>query len=207
MLRAILIVGVVSAALCIDAFATGPGPGTRSLEHAEAIRSQVEESQRARGQGLAVTEATSTSVLESFMLLTPSLLEMRFVAAGNGIYYAICPVRVTCPYPARHLARPAADVAARGIALELAVRTFLETSADVVAVSLPTARFVAFIVERAELAREVDLRTLADALAGEPGAGIVDRLTRGRVFLALGLERTLGGGFSWAGMPRWPTAA
>jgi hypothetical protein len=166
-----------------------------------------------RGRGLAVTEATSTGVVESFTLLTPDPLETRFIPADNGIYYAICPVRAACPYPAPRFARPGADLVPRRLALELALRTFLETSADVVAVSLPTPRFIIFIAERSELTREVDLPTLARALDGDPAralsaslAEVVDRMTRPRTFLFLGLEPAPSGRDSWAGVPRWPTA-
>jgi hypothetical protein len=167
----------------------------------------------ARYRSLAVTEATSTDVIESFALLTPDLLEIRVLPAHNGIWYAICPSHAECPYPARRFARPAADFAPRRLALELALRTFLETSVDVVGVSLPTTRFTALIVERTELARDVDMPTLAQALADDPSrafatslAQVVDRLTRPRVFLALGLEPTPGGGYAWAGLPRWPAS-
>lgn len=186
----------------------------RSLARAKAIRAQVDARYRVLPdrRGLAVTQATSTGVVESFTLLTPDLLEARFLSADNGIWYAICQVRAICPYPARRFARPAADLLPRRLALELALRTFLETSVDVVAVSLPTPRFIALIVERNELAREVDLRSLAKALGGNPSRalsvsmqGVVDRLTRPRVFLALGLEPTSNGRQSWGGMPLWPT--
>ena len=184
-----------------------------SLARAQTIRAQVDARYRAlRRHGLAVTEASSTGVVESFALLTPDLLEMRVLPAENGIYFAICPVRATCPYPARRVARPAGDLVPRRLALELALRTFLETSADIVAVSLPTPQFIAFIVERKELAREVDLRALAKALRGDPARAlspslerVVDRVTRPRVFLAAGLEPTRNGGDSWAGIPLWST--
>jgi hypothetical protein len=177
------------------------------------IRTQIDARYRGlQGRGLAVTEATSTGVVESFALLTPDLLETRLLPADNGIWYAICPVRATCPYPARSFARSAADFVPRRLALELALRTFLETSADVVAVSLPTPRFIAFIVERRELAREVDMPTLAKALSGDPSRAlsvslerIVHRVTWPRVFLFVALEPTPSGRDSWAGIPRWPT--
>ena len=132
------------------------------------------------------------------------------LAADNGIYYAICPLGANCPYPATRFALPAAHLVPRRLALELALRTFLETSADVVAVSLPTPRFIVFIVERAELARAVDLPALANALDSDPSralsaslAGIVDRVTRPRTFLSFGLEPTPSGRDSWVGLPRW----
>jgi hypothetical protein len=143
--------------------------------------------------------------------LSANLRETRVVPADNGIYFAICPVRSTCPYPARRFARPAADLASRRLALELAVRTFLETSADVVAVSLPTPRSVLLVVEREDLLRELEVPAMADALGGDPAVppgpwlqAVVDKITRPRVFVALGLERTPSGRDTLGAMPRWP---
>lgn len=211
---ALLAVGAVTA-FPIQAAPTAAALGPRSLQHAQAIRAQLDARYRVLpGRGLVVTEATSTGVVESFALLTPDLLDARVLPADKGIWYAICAVRATCPYPARRFARPAADLVPRRLALELALHTFLETSADVVAVSLPTARFIAFVVERSELSREVDMPTLAKALSGDPSrplspsmAQIVDRVTRSRIFLAMGLEPTLSGRDSWVGVPRWSTVA
>jgi hypothetical protein len=176
----------------------------QSLRQAQTIRAELDVRYRApRRGGLAVTEASSTGVVESFTLVTSDLLETRVVPAGNGIYYAVCPARASCPYPARRLARPAADLGARRLALELAVRTFLETSVDVVAVSLPTLRFMALIVERSEVDLEAVARTLA---SGPPQSvrAIVDRVTRPRIFVAVGLEPTPSGSDTWLGLPRWP---
>ena len=219
--RRLLVTAVAGAMLVASPAATLPAqasssesaPEPKSLAHARTIRAQVDARYRVMpGRGLAVTEATSTGVVESFALLTQDLLETRSLPADNGIYYSICPLRATCPYPSRRFARPAADLMPRRLALELAVRTFLETSADVVAVSLPTQWFIAFIVERKELEREVDLPTLAKALGGDPSralpvslAAVVNRVTRPRVFVSTGLEPTPTGRDSWAGMPRWPT--
>ena len=183
----------------------------RSLARARAIRAQLDARYRVvPGRGLAVTEATSTGVLESFTLLSLDLLQTRLVPADNGVYYAICPVGARCPYPARRFARPAAELLPRRLALESALRTFLETSADVVAVSLPTPRFVLFVVEREELAREVDLSVLAKALDRDPSRAlssslesVVDRLTRPRVYVTLGLEPTPNGRDTLVAVPRW----
>jgi hypothetical protein len=215
-IRKALVVGVAGALLAAGALPARSG-GVSALEPAslapaQTIRAQVDSRYRVpRAGGLAVTEASSTGVVESFALLTPDLLRTRHVPAANGIYYAICPVGAACPYPVRRLARPAADLVPRRLALELAVRTFLETPAAVVAVSLPTPGFAAFVVERDELAHEVDLAALAAALRAHPAralspslGGVVDRVTRPRVFLALGLEPAPGGGDSWVGIPRWP---
>lgn len=195
------------------ASATASALEPRSLARAQAIRAQLDARYRSMpSRGLAVTEASPTGVVESFTLLTPHLLETRVLAADNGIYFAVCPVPATCPYPARRLARPAAELAPRRLGLELALHTFIETSADLVVVSLPTPRFLVFIVQRSELAREVEMPTLARALKRDPSRElsaslehIVDRVTRPRVFRFLGLEATPSGRTSWAGLPRWPT--
>ena len=209
---AIVLTLAAAAASPTRASSSGSALEPRSLGHAQTIRAALDTRyRRARRGGLAVTEASSTGVVESFTLVTPNLLEARVLPADNGIYYAVCPVGATCPYPAKRFARPAADLDARRLALELAVRTFLETSADVVAVSLPTPRFIVFIVERDELSDEVDLEAAAKALESDPARplsvsvqAIVDRVTRPRVFVATGLEPTPSGGDTWLGMPRWP---
>jgi hypothetical protein len=176
----------------------------QSLRQAQMIRAELDVRYRTpRRGGLAVTEASSTGVVESFTLVTPDLLDARVLPAENGIYYAVCPARASCPYPARRHARPAADLDVRRLALELAVRTFLETSVDLVAVSLPTPRFMVFIVER----NEVDLEAVAKTLASGPSQSVratVDRVTHPRIFVAVGLEPTSSGRDTWLGTPRWP---
>jgi subtilisin family serine protease len=159
--------------------------GPRTLARAQLIRAEVDG--RYRGVRLAVTEASSTAVIDSFTLFAGA--ESRVVPAAKGIYYAICPVGATCPYPGRS-ARPATAFLSRREALELALRTFLETSATVVVVSLPTPRFVLLILERDELAAEVDTAALRDALLGYPSGApdpplrrAVDQLTLPHLFL------------------------
>jgi hypothetical protein len=153
-------------------------------------------------------------VLESFTLLTPRMDEARIVPADNGIYFAVCPVRAVCPYPGLRFARPAADFAPRRLALELALRTFSETSANLVVVSLPTPRFTLFVAERSQLAHTVDMPALAKALGGDPARaparslqGLVDELTRPRVFVAIGLEPTPSGENTLSAFPLWPAAS
>jgi hypothetical protein len=158
--------------------------GPRTLVRAERIRAEVDA--RYRGTGLAVTEASSTAVIDSFTLIAGA--EPRVVPAANGIYFAICPLRATCPNPGRSARGPTAFLPRRE-ALDLAVRTFLETPADVVAVSLPTRRFVLLVLERDDVSGSVDAFALRDALAAAPVTGsypelrtIVDRLTRPHLF-------------------------
>jgi len=195
--------------------AAGDTPGASgmppALVQAQKIRAEINARYVAPGgPELAVTEASSTAVVESFSLLTSAGL--RIVSADGGIYFAICPRHARCPLPARGSARPAAAFLPRRQALELALRTFVETTADVVAVSLPTTRFVLFIAERGELEREVDLPTLMKRLASNPAIAVdaslrrsVDQLTYSRIFIPLGLESTPSGGDTMPAMPLWPT--
>jgi hypothetical protein len=219
-----LLVSAAAAAMVAAALGIG-GPAQASstssaleppaLARAEAIRAEMNTRYRLlAGPGLAVTEATSTGVVESFVLLTPDLLETRIVPADNGIHFAICPRHANCPSPSPRVAVPAADLRPRRMALELALRTFLETSAEVVAVSLPTPRFTLFIVERNELAREVDLPSFSQALRADllvPLAAsleeAIDRVTRPRVVVFAGLEPTSSGKDLWVGVRRWPALA
>ncbi|MDF2752275.1 MAG: hypothetical protein K0S82_658 [Gaiellaceae bacterium] len=183
-----------------------------ALVEAQKIRAEINVRYLApRGPGLAVTEASPTGVVESFSLLTGGSEGLRVVPADGGIYFAICPRHARCPYPPRGSARPAAAFPPRRQALELALRTFLQTRADVVAISLPTTRFVLFIVEREELEREVDMSALLKKLAGDPAIAVdallrrsVDKLTYSRIFLALGLESTSNMRDTLAAVPIWP---
>ncbi len=161
-----------------------------TLAHAREIRAEVDARyRRPHGPRLAVTEASPTDVIDSFTLFASPLEMPRVVPAENGIYFAICPVRATCPYPGRRFARSPAAVMPRREALELAVRTFLETSADLVVVSLPTARFVLLVLERDDVMGEGDAPALRAALLGDPASapdarlrGIVDQMTLPRLF-------------------------
>ena len=78
----------------------------------------------------------------------------------------------------------------RRLALELAVRTFSRTTADLVVVALPT-RFPTWIVfERDDLSAEVG-GTLSNQLVADPGfvdaalRAVVDRLTRARTVVPI----------------------
>jgi hypothetical protein len=163
-----------------------------ALAHAQVIRAEVTARYRhAPGRKLAVTEATPTGVVESITLITDWLEPWRVVPAGNGIYFAICSVRATCPYPAPSAVWPAEASLPRRIALELAVRTLLETSVNLVVVALPTARPTWVVVERDDLQATVDAPAVLNQLASNPVVmdtplrELVDRLTRPRLFLPL----------------------
>jgi hypothetical protein len=180
-----------------------------TLAQAKAIRAEVNARyRRVPAAKLVVSEASATGVIESFTLLGAGTDWVRTVSAANGVWYAICPARAQCPYPARRAARPAADYLPRRLALELAARTFAETSADLVAVSLPTPRFTLLIVERADLGDQQP--ELAHALRGVPPTSrlrIVDLLTRPRAYVGVALELTPSGGQTFVAYPRWPAEA
>jgi hypothetical protein len=213
-MQRIVVASLAAAVAMVTATTSAASPklDPLALAHARKIKADVSARyMRPGGPRLTVTEASSTGVIESYLLLTARLDELRVVSADNGIYYAICPMRATCPYPGMHVARPPTAFNPRRLALELALRTFLETSASLVAVSLPTERFILFIVERDELAREVDMPALAKALGGNPARAlasslrrVVDEITRPRLFVPLRLEPTPSGRQSLGAIPLWP---
>jgi hypothetical protein len=206
----VCLIGLIG--LAVPAARAVAGLDAGDLTHARAIRAETTvRYARIHAPRLAVTESSSTAVIESFILMSADLMEQRILPADNGVYYAICPRGATCPYPTRRFVRPESDFLPRRIALEVAVRTFLETSADLVAVSLPTRRFVLFVVQRDDLARAVDLAALGRALRGDPASapgaslqGTVDRITGPRLFVGLGLIPTGSGRESWLGLACQP---
>jgi len=196
-LTAVVASGAVSAAAGTSSAARSEAPATASLlqpqtlVRAGEIRTLVTARYRlAPGRKLAVTEATSTGVVASLTLVTESA-ESRVVPAENGIYFAICPARARCPYPARSASRPPGAFLPRRQALELAVRTFRETSASLVVVALPTAQPVWAVFERDDLLTTVDARAVLAQLTPHTAVidttlrALVDRLTSPRLFVPL----------------------
>ncbi len=113
------------------------------------------------------------------------------VPADNGIYFAICSARARCPYPTRSAAWPAVAFLPRRQAIELAVRTFLETSVTLVVVALPTVEPVWVVFERDDLLANIDAPAVHHQLASKPAVvapplrELVGRLTRPRLFRPL----------------------
>jgi len=188
------------ASLAAFAVAASPAPAStttsalapETLARARVIRAEVNARYRlVPGRKLVVTEATTTGVVETLTLVTDWLEPPRVVPADNGIYFAICSVRAKCSYPARSAAWPVAAFLPRRQALELALRTFLETSASLVVVALPTADPVWVVFERDDLLANIDAPAVIDQLASNPAATetplreLVRRLTRPRLFLPL----------------------
>jgi hypothetical protein len=163
-----------------------------TLTRARVIRAEITARYRlVPGRKLATTEATTTGIVETVSLVTDWLEPPRVVPADNGIYFAICSVGAICPYPARSAARRAAAFLPRRQALELALRTFLETSASLVVVALPTAEPVWVVFERDDLLMGIDALPVLDRLAGHPAVAsaalrdLVGRLTGPRLFVPL----------------------
>ena len=204
------------AALSICASLTGPAlssatpspPEARALSQAQAIRAEIDARYRQAAR-LNVREATRTDVLASFTLLSPDRQHARIISADNGIYFAICVVRAPCHAPHARLARPAGALLPRRIALELALRMFLETSVDVVAVSLPTLYYTLFVIERDEVTQDASLSSLAKELGQDPthaaswSRSTIDKFTRSRVFAIPGLEPAERGE-TLCGIRLWP---
>ena len=213
------VVGLLAAlAVAWSPTAHGTPDGARTspatLERAGAIEHEVSARyRRSAGAGLAVRQGSSTEVVESVTLLSPPWDEVRTIPADNGVFYAVCAVGATCPYPVRELARSPATFLPRRIALELAARTFLATEADLVVVSLPTPRFVVLVVERSELGTDAELAALVEELGPGPLAppstalrALVDGLTRPRTFAFLTLDATAAGGGSFLAVAVWSDA-
>jgi hypothetical protein len=166
-----------------------------ALAHARSIRAELNARYRLLPRPkLVITEATTTGVVDSLTLIDPSdsseSQPWRVVPADNGIYFAICSARAGCPYPARS-AWPAVAFLPRREALELALRTFLETNAALVVVALPAAEPVWVVFERDDLLTKIDAAAALGQLASNPAVvdeplrQLVDRFTRPRLFVPL----------------------
>jgi hypothetical protein len=196
-MRLIGLVATALAAGAVAAFPTAAPAGSEALApetvvHARLIAAQVAARYRLLpGRKLTVTETTSMEVVHSVTLVTPNELP-RVVSTDNGIYFALCSVGARCPYPTRAAWPPAAFLPRR-MALELALRAFLETRLTLVVVALPTAEPVWVVFERDDLLGAVDAPAELDRLALEPSRHnpqlheLVDRVTRPRLFRPLPL--------------------
>jgi hypothetical protein len=165
---------------------------SQTLERARVIRAEVDARyRRFPGATLRVTEASPTGVVDSLSLITDPLELPRVVSARNGIYFAICTTRGRCPYPRRSASLAATSFLPRRLALELALRTFRETSSTLVVVALPTPTPVWVVFERTDLEATVEAPTPLDGLASHPAIvdtplrDFVDRLTHPRLFVPL----------------------
>jgi hypothetical protein len=180
-----------AAAVPAHSSATRAALEPQALTRARAIRAEVSARYRhLPGRKLVVTEATTTGVVETLTLVT-DWLDPHVVPADNGIYFAICSLRARCPYPARSAAWRALAFLPRRQALELALRTFLETSVSLVVVALPTAEPVWVVFERDDLLSNIDGPTVLEQLASSrasvqpPLRELVDQLTRPGLFVPL----------------------
>ena len=196
------------AALAAVAVGAAPAPGSSPAKpwastDTVARARQVARAVDARYAGLRVTEASSTAVIESLRLFDDPL-NPRLVPASNGIYFSVCPNRARCPYPARRAARRPGALAPRRVALDLAVHSFLETSADLVVVSLPTTAFIVLVFERTLLNAPDVSEVLSAWPPGDTSAplrSVVDANTLPRLYLPFGLESTPTGGDSLLAFP------
>ena len=181
-----------SSAGAAPAFATTSATAPEALARARVIRAEVNARYRLLpGRKLVVTEATTTGVVRTLTLVTDWLELPRVVPADNGIYFAICSARARCPYPAGPAAWPKAAFLPRRQAVELALRTFLQTSVRLVVVALPTVQPVWIVFERDDLLADLDEQALLDQLATHRAVAdpelrdTVDRITRPRLFRPL----------------------
>jgi hypothetical protein len=196
-----LVVGMAIVTAAVPAYASESAAELQpqALVRAKSIRTHVNARyRRLPGRKLAVTEVTSMGVVDSVSLITDPLDAARVLPAENGIYFALCSVEAKCPHPARWAAWPAAAFRPRRQALELAVRAFEQTAATVVVVALPTWSPTWLVFERTELLEQVGA-PLRNQLSADPRfadaglRGVVERLTRERTFLPLGIEEVAPG--------------
>ena len=183
-----------------------------ALSHARTIKTEIS-ARYVRGPKLIVTEASSTGVIESFLLLTADFLGLRVVPADNGIHYAICPVRATCPYPGPRAARPASALRPSPAGARARAANVPRDLGDGrLRLASRHRDYVFFLVERDELAGsrhgcagEGAGRQSCAAPAASAAAD-VDEITRPRLFVPLGLEPTPSGRESLGAAPLWPEA-
>lgn len=145
------------------------------------------------GRTLWVGDPVSMGVVETLTLVTSTWELERVVPADNGIYYQLCNLRENCGYPItggtwqRRAFRP------RMMAFELAVRTFQETTADLVVVALPTATPIWVIFERDDFFYQIDPGTLWRQILipvyrlQDRVSGLVDGYTNPRLYRPLPL--------------------
>jgi hypothetical protein len=185
----VLALGAAAAVPAHSSTTATPAPTPAALTRAQAIRADVNARYRLLpGRKLVVTRATSTGGGASMLvLMTADWLEGRIVPMDNGIFFDTCSARATCPYPVRRAAWPVAAFVPRRQALELALRTLLETSVSLVVVSLPTPHPVWVVFERDVLLANIDAPAVLDRLASSPAIvdlplrELVVRLTRPRL--------------------------
>jgi hypothetical protein len=203
----ILVAMVAAVALAMRASAAVPAhlsataPATQeALARAQAIRTEVTARYRPlSGRKLVVTDATIMGGDSFLALWSHDWLDGRIVPVNGGIFFDICSARARCPYPARWAAWRVAAFMPRRQALELALRTFLETTVNLVVVSLPTAQPVWAVFERDDLLANIDAKAGLDQLASSPAViepplrELVGRLTRPRLFapVALGPDESV----------------
>jgi hypothetical protein len=189
-----------AAVVAAAAAALGSGPGTGRgateppaiasggpqalqpglLAQADTIRGQTDARYRkVPGRKLAVTEASSLSVLGSLTLATGGAELFRVVPTADGIYFAICPAGARCPYPSSSASWPARAALPLRQSLELAVRTFAETPATLVVVALPTAEPLWVVFERDDLLAAAAVEAPLARLVGDPA--VADPLLRASV--------------------------
>jgi len=149
-----------------------------TLQRAREIAREVETRHHpAAGTRSVVTDVSLTLVVASVELGASGSQPARSIPADNGVHFAVCPVGTAmCAAPGRGVSRRASSAAGR-VGLELALRTFLETPATLVVVSLPRAgrRPTALVFERSFL-RGIDADSLLRQLGEDATAG--DRLDR-----------------------------
>lgn len=161
-----------------------------TLQRAKGITRQVESRDHpAAVRRIDVTDVSLTLVVASIELGANGSQPARSIPADSGVHFAVCPLGTTmCAASGPGVSRLAASAALR-VGLELALRTFLETQATLVVVSLPRAegRSTALVFERSFL-RGIDADALLRQLGEEAtGADRLDDVAGRHLVVLLGL--------------------
>lgn len=198
-MRLFVLLAVFVTANLASASVAAADPSPEALE--QAARISVDTGLRYHdaadtGRTLWVGDPASMGIVETLTLVTSEWELLRVVPANNGIYYPLCNRRDlggTCGYPVTGGAWQLRAFRPRMMAFELAVRTFQETTADLVVVALPTATPAWVIFERDDFYSLIDPGTLWRQILipvyrlQDRFSGLVDRFTIPRLYRPLPL--------------------
>lgn len=162
-----------------------------TLQRARGIAREVESrDRRAAGTRFAVTDVSLTLVVASVELGASGSQPARSIPADNGVHFSVCPLGTSmCAAPGSGVSRRTSSAAGR-VGVELALRTFLESPATLVVVSLPRPDgwpLIALVFERSVL-RGINADAVLRQL-GDDGAAAdrLDRVARAHLVALAGL--------------------
>jgi hypothetical protein len=181
-----IVLGAATAASApsVASLSSREGTAPATLAHAAVIRADTNTRYRNMpGREPIIAESTTTGTVDSLTLVGGFAGDGYVVPASNGIYYALCPTAARCTFGSGRRSWAPTAYLPRRLAVEIALRTLDETTADLVVVSLPTATPVWLVFERAQLLDGMEAIDWYVHLRHPPG-------TDSKPFRKLLLERT-----------------